>query len=519
MLKKIRKTLAVICFIAVILLFLDFTGTLHHWLGWMAKVQFVPAILAFNVVIIVALALITLVFGRIYCSVICPLGVMQDIISWFHRKKNRFSYSREMRWLRYPVLVIFIVALVAGIGSLFALLEPYGTFGIIATNLLQPVYECCNNMIASITENCNNYSVYSVEVWMKGAASLVTAIVLLLIIGYLAWRSGRTYCNTICPVGTFLGLISRFSLLKIHIDNDKCIKCGMCTRNCKASCVNHEDGTIDHSRCVVCGNCQGQCKFDAMHFSAPLTPVQTESTAPETPSPKGNAGESRRAALTSIALLAGAALAKAQTKVEPKTTDGGLADLVAKEKSKRDKLITPPGSLSIRNLRSHCTACQLCIDACPNDVLRPSKSLDRFMQPEVSFEHGYCRPECTRCSEVCPTSAIRPITKEARTAIQVGHAVWTRELCIPVRDEKPCGLCSRKCPAGAIQMVPLQAGVHQDGWRWRDADNQEIPREKVLLIPVVNEEKCIGCGACENLCPSNPLSAIHVEGHEVHREI
>ena len=141
------------------------------------------------------------------------------------------------------------------------------------------------------------------------------------------------------------------------------------------------------------------------------------------------------------------------------------------------------------------------------------------MQPEVSFERGYCRPECNRCSQVCPTSAIQPVTVEQRTAIQVGHAVWTRELCIPVRDEKPCGLCARKCPAQAIQMVPLQAGVHQDGWRWRDADNQEIPREKVLLIPVVNEEKCIGCGACENLCPSNPLSAIHVEGHEVHREI
>ena len=113
------------------------------------------------------------------------------------------------------------------------------------------------------------------------------------------------------------------------------------------------------------------------------------------------------------------------------------------------------------------------------------------MQPEVSYERGYCRPECTRCSEVCPTSAIQPVTVEERTAIQVGHAVWTRDLCVPVKDEKPCGLCARKCPA----------------------------REKVLLIPVVNEEKCIGCGACENLCPSSPISAIHVEGHEVHREI
>ena len=141
------------------------------------------------------------------------------------------------------------------------------------------------------------------------------------------------------------------------------------------------------------------------------------------------------------------------------------------------------------------------------------------MQPEVSYERGYCRPECTRCSNVCPTGAIKPITKEQKTAIQVGHAVWIKDNCLPAADGIPCGNCARHCPAQAIQMVPLQSGVHQDGGRWLDADNQEIPRERVLLIPVVNEEKCIGCGACENLCPSRPFSAIYVEGHEVHREI
>ena len=296
----------------------------------------------------------------------------------------------------------------------------------------------------------------------------------------------------------------------MNIDAEKCKNCRKCERNCKAACIDLSTHTVDYSRCVVCGDCLEECKFGALKFT-------DQKVSPLRGDLEGSFG--RRSALTSIALLAGTAIAKAQSKVEPKTTDGGLADIIKKKKPRREKLIAPPGSLSIRNLRSHCTACQLCIDACPNDVLRPSSSLDRFMQPEVSFEKGYCRPECTRCSEVCPTSAIRPITVEQRTAIQVGHAVWTRDLCIPVKDEKPCGLCARKCPAQAIQMVPLQAGVHQDGWRWRDADNQEIPREKVLLIPVVNEEKCIGCGACENLCPSNPISAIYVEGHEVHREI
>ena len=119
MLRKIRITLASIFFIGVTLLFLDFTGTLHVWLGWMAKVQFLPAVLAMNFAVVAALVLLTLLFGRAYCSVICPLGVMQDVISWIHgktKKKNRFrfTYSPAKKWLRYSVLAAFVVALVLG---------------------------------------------------------------------------------------------------------------------------------------------------------------------------------------------------------------------------------------------------------------------------------------------------------------------------------------------------------------------------------------------------------------------
>ena len=522
MLKKIRLTLAIIFWVLITWLLLDFTGTAQAYLGWMAKIQFIPALLALNIGALLFVVTLTLLLGRIYCSVICPLGVMQDAIAWLRRKKNKYSYSPARTTLRYTLLVVACAALALGVAWIGGLIFPYSTYGRIVSVCVAPLYKLANNGLAALAEHYGSYAFYEVDVWLKSVTALVVALLTWAIIAVLAWKNGRTWCNTICPVGTLLGLISRHSYLKMTIDADKCKNCRKCERNCKAACIDLDTHTIDYSRCVVCGNCEGQCKFDALHFAAsPKTPSNSLSRriSPKSPFGGRREGSSRRAALTSIALLAGTALAKAQSKVEPKTTDGGLADIVRKEKPKRDKLITPPGSLSIRNLRTHCTACQLCIDACPNDVLRPSSSLDRFMQPEVSFERGYCRPECNRCSQVCPTSAIQPVTVEQRTAIQVGHAVWTRELCIPVKDEKPCGLCARKCPAQAIQMVPLQAGVHQDGWRWRDADNQEIPREKVLLIPVVNEEKCIGCGACENLCPSNPLSAIHVEGHEVHREI
>lgn len=506
MLKKIRRILALICFVAVTLLFLDFTGTLHHWLGWTAKIQLVPAILALNFVVIAALVIITLIFGRIYCSVICPLGVMQDLISWIHgkRKKNRFTYSKEVKLLRYPILVVFIIAIVLGIGSFIAIIEPYGTFGLIATNLLQPIYEWCNNGIAAIAEHFNSYGVYTVDVWVKSIASLATAAVLFIIIAYLAWRGGRTYCNTFCPVGTFLSLISRFSFLKIHIDDDKCIKCGMCTRNCKASCIDYENGTVDHSRCVTCGNCITKCHKDAIYYGRPRkNSGNVENAQSSTKNPETVDKGKRAFLIGSGVALATTAMAQAKKKV-----DGGLAAIEEKKMPERKNPITPPGSISARNMAKHCVACQLCVAECPNQVLRPSNDLLTFMQPVMSYERGYCRPECNRCSQVCPAGAINPITLEQKSSTQVGHAVWTHFLCIPTRDKNDdgtpvsCGNCARHCPSGAITMIQL------------DENDEKSP-----MVPSINEAKCIGCGACEYVCPARPVSAIHVEGHEDHRTI
>ena len=194
MLRKIRITLATIMMLMVTLLFLDVSGTLHHFLGWTARIQFLPAVFALNVVVIVALVLLTLIFGRIYCSVICPLGIFQDIVSWIHgkRKKNRFTASPELRWLRYGVLALFISALVAGVHVIVALLAPYSSYGRMVTNLLLPVYQWINNLFASLAERMDSYAFYGVDVWMKGLPTFLVALATFIIIAVLAWRGGRT---------------------------------------------------------------------------------------------------------------------------------------------------------------------------------------------------------------------------------------------------------------------------------------------------------------------------------------
>ena len=470
-------------FVGITLLFLDFTGTLHAWLSWMAKIQFLPAVMALNVVVVAVLVVLTLVFGRIYCSVICPLGVLQDLLARLNRKRNKYSYSKELRWLRYAVLVVFVVAAVAGVGSLFQLLAPYSAFGRIATMVLQPLWMLGNNVLGFLAERADSYAFYTVDVWVKSMPVLVIAVVTLLVLLVLAWRGGRTYCNTICPVGTILSFFARFSWLKIRFADDKCRNCSLCSRNCKAACIDYKTHSVDYSRCVVCGNCIDSCKFGALTYSRQARRL-------------GEA--SRRSFLVATALATTAAMAQKKEKL----MDGGLAELEDKVAPERQTPLTPPGSLSFQHFAQRCTGCQLCVSECPNNVLRPSSDLMHLMLPEMSYERGYCRPECTRCSEVCPAGAIKPVDKDEKTSIQIGHAVWIKKNCVVVTDGVECGNCARHCPAGAIEMVALRE------------DDDESP-----FVPAVNEEACIGCGACEYVCPARPFSAIMVEGHEVHRKI
>lgn len=334
---------------------------------------------------------------------------------------------------------------------------------------------------------------------MKSLSTFVIAFLTMVIIVVLAWRGGRTFCNTVCPVGTILGVLSRYSLFRPVIDTSKCNGCGLCARNCKAACIDSKAHRIDYSRCIACFDCIEKCRQGALTYER--RGKQRTVTAEKKPvmsASQDRTDNSRRSFIAVGAMLATAATLKAQEK----KVDGGLAVIEDKKIPERMTQLTPPGSMSGRHFAQHCTACQLCVSVCPNGVLRPSTDLVRLMQPEMSYERGYCRPECTKCSEVCPAGAIRPISREDKSSTQIGHAVWVRENCVPLTDGVECGNCARHCPTGAIQMVLSVSG------------NEDSPK-----IPVVNTERCIGCGACENLCPARPFSAIYVEGHHRHRTL
>lgn len=449
-LKVIRIVLAGLVLFCITALLLDATegAVLRHWLGWMPKMQMLPAILALNVVVVVVILLVTFLIGRLYCSVVCPMGIFQDIFIWFHRiifgKKRPYRYRKPQSWLRYTVLALFVLLMVLGLNGIATLVVPYSAYARMVTNI---------------------HGTGLVH-WI--------ALATLCCVGVMSFIWGRLWCNTLCPVGTLLGLISKYSLFGIRIDSAKCVGCGKCEKRCKANCIDVDGRAVDHSRCVMCLNCLGHCKQGAIKIDRKGVKALKAPSALNDPS--------RRKFLAVTAAVGAATVLEAQEK----KLDGGLAAIGNKQVPKRNMPLKPAGAISLKNFESRCTACQLCVSKCPEKVLRPSTELTSLMQPYMAFDQGYCRTACTRCSEVCPTGAIQHIDKEQKTAISIGHAVVLTDNCIG------CGACARHCPSTAILMV--------DG------------------KPSVNESKCLGCGACEYYCPARPMTAIYVEGRERHLE-
>lgn len=466
MLRKIRLAAAALFFAGITLLFV---GIGHQWWGWMAKLQFLPSCMALNFAAIAFVLLLTLVFGRIYCSVICPMGVFQDLVIRVRKllspkgRKPKRHFVKEPRIVRYGVLALVIVTALTFSQLLLTVLAPYSAYG---------------RMVRSIVGLSRGESL--------APALLITAAATLVVICVCAWIWGRGWCNTVCPVGSVLGLVSRFSLFKVSIDQSQCISCRKCEKGCKSSCIDIDTHTIDHSRCVDCFDCLDSCPKGGIKFRFSL-PGKAK-TVPVTES----VDKGRRAFMATTAFVGSSLALGAQNK----RLDGGLADVIDKTSPERSERLVPFGAESVKDFYDRCTACQLCVSNCPNGVLRPSTDIGHFLQPQMGYDKGWCRPECTTCSQVCPAGAIRPLKAEEKLTHKIGTAKVNLSLCLAAKDEAGCGNCSRHCPVGAVRMVKTD-GYHRN-------------------IPVVAEAQCIGCGACEYLCPARPISAITVDGISVH---
>lgn len=449
----LRRIVAASVFICFVLLF---AGLFTRKLAFLAKLQFVPAVLAGSAITAGAIIIVTILAGRWYCSVCCPLGILQDLAYRLRPHKSQAAMPQKARLIfRIAALAAFLGLGLAGLG--FSWIEPYGLFGRIATSL-----------ILGLTAG-------------------------VLIVALAVWK-GRVLCNWICPVGTVLGALSRFAPFRLKIDASKCIGCRKCERSCRASAIsiNGKGGKIDSTLCVQCRDCTAACPKGAIGWKVEGAKPNDDDAKAESPQPKG---VTRRSFLAGSAVMGVALAAEA---AEEKIFDGGFAKVTDPGIDERNASLKPAGSHSIKNFQTKCVGCQLCVKSCPNHVLRPSMRLKDFMQPEMAFDKGYCTVDCSRCSKVCPAGAIEPVPHFMKQNIHIGEAVWHKDRCLAATEGVNCTACARHCPVKAIVRIEGPDGVK---------------------IPVVDADKCIGCGACEHVCPARPMPAMTVKAHERHREI
>ncbi len=580
MLKTIRRVVACLVGLAFVASFLPWGGVAPWEEGfWAERAQFVPALLGtlhgkeWAWVALAGLALLTLVFGRVFCSWICPLGIAQDAVNRVARPRPLRRKGKAIACDRNHVLVRAVFG-IAGFGSLAAggvglmtWLDPYSIAARAMAAFGNPALSACANALGADLP-APAWDRYAP--WLMAVAAFSVAVPLAM----AAWR-GRLYCNTICPVGALLGLLARFAPCAPHIDSASCGRCAACMKSCKAHAIDLKTMSVDTSRCVACYDCVSNCSRGAMTlrphspFAKPAAKGKSAAgksaagksaaakgkPAPAAAPSEGRVDATRRAFLgLGFAGLAAAALPEPSVAASEDRAEVG---------SNASPAAVPPGAGSVEGLLSRCTGCGLCIANCPTQVLRPallSLGARGFLKPTLDFSRGFCAYDCHRCSTACPEGALTPLALAEKQRTQIGLVgfhqercrVWTegaecalcvlggncptgaleaREMTVPfILDEKciGCRRCERVCPQGAITVTEVEGrerrlaiidrskcvgcGACVDSCTRRKA----IEGRKLTAPVLVAPEKCIGCGACEHACPAEPEKAMEVTARRVH---
>jgi polyferredoxin len=491
-LRTLRIVTGGLFFICCFIVFVDFRALIPpRYTEILLSLQFVPSVLKYvnsGAVIFggfLFVLLLTLLTGRTYCSFLCPLGIGQDIFSRiggrFKKRFKRHGYKRPHTILRYSILgVTLAVTLGWGI-YILTLLDPYSIFGRFMTFFAKPVVIVINNFLANILGKFDIYTLHHTPVRPFQLLMYSVPVVFFIFIGVMSFTKGRFYCNTVCPVGTFLGLISKVSIFRIRLDDSDCSRCGRCSMRCKSSCIDFLKHEIDVSRCVKCFNCINTCQDDAISYGLVRIGKKEHKT-----------DESRRKVIAGSLMAVFGLSASNQDKTVPKPKKESTV------KEERNYPVCPPGAMSIGQFNAKCTACSLCINACPNGVLQPALreyGLTGFMQPVMNYHKSFCTYKCTICTDICPTDALQPLMLEAKQLTQLGKSIFIKDNCIVKTEKTACGACSESCPTKAVYMIPYEGN---------------------LLIPEINAEICIGCGHCEYACPTVPYKAIYIDGNPVH---
>jgi ferredoxin len=415
------------------------------------------------------------------------MGTLQDIVSFvgktFSVSRKRYVYRKPQWLLHYSILAATIIAIIVGSMTLLNLFEPFGLFGRIMNVFVRPVTIAINNSLAFIFSRFGIYTFYQIPLVWASIGVIFGTTVLLGLIGYWSVKHGRMFCNTLCPVGAMLGLLSKISLFKIVIDLETCKDCGLCEKVCKAGCIDADSKKVDFENCIGCFNCFEACPTVGLKYQGLMMRIPDKSTQQFDP-------KRREIIINSLVMIAGVV---GSTTVAVNKDTSNLST-----KPRQLNPVSPPGSKGIGRLSDYCTACHLCITICPTQVIQPSfleYGVHGIFMPKMDYSVSYCTYECNICTNICPSGALLPLALDQKKTVQLGKAQFVKDDCIVISQKKDCAACSEHCPTKAVKTIPY---------------------EGKLFLPEVHNEICVGCGACEHACPVKPRKAIYVESNPVH---
>ena len=462
----------------------------------------------------VAFALIliagAIIIGRFFCGWICPLGAINHFFSSFKPERKgmkRIESNRFKKWMHVKYYILFAMLALALFTSLQAgLLDPIPFLvRSLATGIMpavdyaaRGVLDACYSTDSAILHGVANigYTVlggtilsYKPQYFNHGVIIGVIFLFILVMNRFIT----RFWCRGICPLGAFLGLISRYSIFGMKKAHVNCDDCNRCLLHCQGGCDPQGRIPVKQADCLLCFNCEGVCPKNAVKFE--FFPNQNaESIRPLPDLKRRRVMESVAAGVVALPLM---------------RSSLGL------DKNFNDLLIRPPGSLEEKEFLARCIRCGQCMKACPTNSIQPTlfeAGVEGLWTPMLVMRVGSCEYNCVQCSQVCPTGAIWKMTEDeklGKTArpgvsgepkpVKIGTAFYDRGRCLPWAMDIPCIVCEEFCPVSPKAIWVIEEEMTK-------SDGSVI----TVQLPRVDVDRCVGCGACENVCPVQDRPAIYV---------